>query len=135
MAKTLKTKLQIKSWDEKPYRELPDGSKFTRADVVLEGEPDSGLSSATFEALMFYRPDGTTTYVTLMRVEGAVDGRSGTFVLQGDGTFDGKSAKGRSKVVPGSGTGDLADLTGTGRSVSTHDDYPWMPLTLRYDFA
>jgi hypothetical protein len=102
---------------------------------VLEGEPDSGLTSATFESLMFYRPDGTASYVTLMQVEGTVDGRSGTFVLQGDGTFDGKSATGRSKVVPGSGTGDLADLTGTARSVSTHDDYPWMPLTLRYDFA
>jgi hypothetical protein len=36
-------------------------------------------------------------------------------------------------VVPGSGTGELAGISGTGTSVSTHDDYPFMPLTLRYE--
>src|SRR5262245_14155263 len=107
--KKLETRLEIKSWDEKPYREHPDGRKFTRADVVLQGEP-VGLASATFEALLFYRPDGTSTYVTFMCVEGTLDGRSGSFVLQGKGTYDGKTATGTSTVVPGSGTGELADL-------------------------
>jgi hypothetical protein len=38
-------------------------------------------------------------------------------------------------VVEGSGTGQLAGLTGTADSVSTHDDYPFMPLTRKYDIG
>ncbi|HEX2772215.1 MAG TPA: DUF3224 domain-containing protein [Micromonosporaceae bacterium] len=133
MTKIIESKLKIESWDEKPYREFPDGSKFTRAEVVLGGSGE-GFESGWFEALMFYRPDGTTTYVTLMQLTGTLDGRSGSFVLQGDGTFDGTTARGESRVVPGSATGDLTSLTGTAVSVSTHADYPHMPLTLEYDF-
>jgi Protein of unknown function (DUF3224) len=132
MTKTMKEKLKIESWDEKAYRELGDGSKFTRAEVVLTGASD-GLASASFGALMYYRPDGTSSYVTLMRVTGTLDGRDGSFVLQGSGTYDGQTARGESQVVPGSGTGELAGLSGTGQSASTHDDYPFMPFTLEYD--
>jgi hypothetical protein len=70
-----------------------------------------------------------------MHVTGSLDGRSGSFVLQGDGTFDGTTARGRSNVVEGSGTGELSGLTGSAESRSTHADYPHMPLTLRYDLA
>jgi hypothetical protein len=131
MTEIVETRLEITSWDEKPYRELPDGRKFTRADVALAGSTGD-LASASFEALMFYRADGTTSYVTLMHVTGSLGGRSGSFVLQGEGTFDGKTARGESRVVPGSGTDGLAGITGTAESVSTHDDYPFMPLTLTY---
>ena len=134
MAKTLKTRLEIKSWDEKPYRELEDGRKFNRADVVLAGTGD-GLADATFESLLYYRPDGTGTYVVLLAITGALDGRSGSFVLQGEGTYDGTTAASRYSVVEGSGTGELAGLRGTAESVSTHDDYPHMPLTLKYDIG
>lgn len=131
MTKEIATKFKILSWDEKPYREHPDGSKFTRAEVTLRDEESP--ADATFESLMYYRPDGTTSYVTLMRIEGTFDGRTGGFVLRGDGTFDGTTASGESVVVAGSGTGDLAGITGTARSSSTHDDYPYMPLTFTYD--
>jgi Protein of unknown function (DUF3224) len=134
MQKITEAKLKIESWDEKPYRELDEGGKLTRADILLSG-PDDGLTSATSEALMFYRADGTSAYVTLMHLTGTLDGRSGSFVLQGDGTYDGTTARGQSRVVEGSGTGELAGLTGTAESVSTHDDYPFMPLTVRYEIG
>jgi len=35
MTTHLETRLKIDSWDEKPYRELEDGRKFTRANVAL----------------------------------------------------------------------------------------------------
>ena len=134
MQKISEAKLRIESWDEKPYRELSDGSKLTRADVLLSG-PGDGLASATFEALMFYRADGTSAYVTVMHITGTLDGRRGSFVLQGQGTYDGTAARGQSRVVEGSGTGELAGLSGTAESVSTHEDYPFMPLTLKYDIG
>jgi Protein of unknown function (DUF3224) len=132
MTTTIETKLEIKSWDEKPYREFDDGRKFTRADVSL-GAAD-GIDCATFDALMFYRADGTSSYVSLMSVSGTFDGRSGSFVLRGTGGYDGTAAVGQSEVVEGSGTGELTGLTGTLTSRSTHEDYPYMPLTLSYDF-
>jgi hypothetical protein len=127
-------RFEIKSWDEKPVRELSDGRKVTRAAVVLAGDPD-GLVDGFFEAVMYYRPDGTSSYVSLMHLEGTLDGRSGGFVLQGLGTYDGTQARGESFIVSGSGTGDLARITGSSLSVSTHEDYPHMPLTLTYDLG
>jgi hypothetical protein len=97
--------------------------------------PADGIEEATFEALMYYRPDGTSSYVSLMQITATLDGRSGSFVLQGTGAYDGTAATGESTVLPGSGTGELAGLTGTVTSRSTHDDYPSMPLTLRYDLG
>ena len=132
MNKIMETRLKIESWDEKPYRELDDGSKFSRSEVTLSGS-DGGLTSGTSESLLFYRADGTSSFVTLMHLTGAVDGRSGSFVLEGLGTYDGTTARVETRVVPDSGTGELAGLRGTGESVSTHADYPFMPLTLKYD--
>lgn len=134
MQKIIETKLKIESWDEKPYRDLGAEGKLTRADVALSG-PDDGFTSATFAALMFYRADGTSAYVTLMHITGMLDGRAGSFALQGDGTYDGTTARWRCRLVEGSGTGELAALSGTADSVSTHDDYPFMPLTLKYQIG
>jgi hypothetical protein len=132
MAEIVETRLKIDSWDEKPYRELSDGRKFTRAEVALSGSGDE-LESATFVGLMFYRADGTSSYVTLMHINGTLGGHSGSFVLQGHGSFDGTTARGESTVVAGSGTAGLAGITGIAESASTHEDYPFMPLTLRYE--
>jgi hypothetical protein len=129
----LETRFKIDSWDEKPYRELPDGRKFTRAEVTFSVAEEDIQAEATWEALMFYAADGTSSYVGLMHVIGRLGDRSGSFVLRGTGTFDGKRASGESAVVPGSGTDQLAGLTGTSTSTSTHEDYPFMPLTLDYE--
>jgi hypothetical protein len=120
-------KLRIASWDEKTYRELPDGQKLARADVVLGGPGDE--LTGTFEGLLYYLPDGTSTYVTLTHLTGSLGGRVGSVALTGHGRFDGTAARGESRVVPGSGTGELSGITGTATSESTHEDYPFMPLT------
>lgn len=130
--KQLATKLEIKSWDENPYQELAEGRKLTHANVVLGGDKDGATLDGVFTALMYYRPDGTSTYVGLMHLAGRLGDEEGTFVLRGTGTFDGTSARIEFVVVAGSGTGDLASITGTSESVSTHDDYPFFPLALSY---
>ena len=130
--KTIEERLEIKSWDEKPYREGPDGTKFTRAEVVLGGG-EGGLESGTFEGLMYYAADGTSTYVLLMQLTATLDGRSGTFVARGEGGFDGSTARSECAILPGSGTGELSGISGTVTSSSTSADYPHMPLTVTYD--
>jgi len=134
MAVTLTTKMRIASWDESPVEEFGDGSKLTRAQVRLSGG-EAGLTSGSAGMLAYYRPDGTSSFVTVMRLTGVLDGRAGSFVLRGEGAFDGTTASGRMTVVAGSGTGGLAGLSGACESVSTHADYPFMPLTLAYDLT
>lgn len=131
---TLTTKLEIKSWDEKPYREYDDGRKFTRCEVSLAGTGDA-IESGTFEAFMYYRADGTSAYVSVMELSGTIGGQPGSFVLRGDGGFDGTTAAGRLGIVEGSGTGGCAGITGSAESASTHADYPYMPLTVAYELG
>jgi hypothetical protein len=133
MTKHLETKLEIKSWDENAYRELDDGRKFTRAHVVLAGTEVGAELDATWDALLYYTADGNSTYVGQMHVTGRLGDRSGSFVMQGNGNFDGKRARIESIVVPGSGTDELAGISGKSEHMSTHDDYPFFPLTLEYD--
>jgi hypothetical protein len=121
----------IKSWDEKPYNEAEGMPRLTRSSVVktftgdIEGE-------SQLEYLMMYRPDGTATFVGLERVVGRIGGRSGSFVLERSGTFDGTVARESYSVVPGSGTGELAALRGEGSSVAGHAKEN--PAELEYDF-
>jgi Protein of unknown function (DUF3224) len=134
MAVTLTTKMRIAGWDETPVEEFDDGSKLTRAQVRLSDGAD-GLASGSVGMLAYYRPDGTSSFVTVMRLTGILDGRAGGFVLRGEGVFDGTTASGQTTIVAGSGTGGLAGISGTCESVSTHADYPFMPLTLAYELA
>ena len=109
----------IKSWDEKAYGEGPNQPKLTRATVTktftgdIEGE-------GRVEYLMMYRNDGSATFVGLERVVGRMGGKSGTFVLQRTGIFEGGLAKESYSVIPGSATGELLGLIGDGSSAVGH---------------
>jgi hypothetical protein len=104
---------QVTNWDEKPYHEDGDGPKLTRAAVtkVFRGELEG---DATVEYLMVHCADGTATFVGIERVEGTLNGKSGSFVLEHLGTFEQGTAKAKCRVVTGSGTGDLMGLQGEG---------------------
>lgn len=122
---------EVKAWEEKPYDEIDEGPKLTRASVTksfsgdIEGE-------GTVEYLMIHRDDGSASFVGLERVVGRVGDRSGSFVLQHTGTFEGGTAKTTWFVVPGSGTGDLRGLRGEGGFASAHAER--YSITLDYDF-
>jgi hypothetical protein len=133
MTKIVETALKIASWDEEPAEEYADGTKISHADTRLEGAGE--ISSATSRSLLFYRADGTSSFVVVMRVEATLDGRAGAFVLSGTGTYDGTTAAQRLTVVDGSGAGELAGIRGSARSDSTHADYPNMPLVVEYDLG
>ncbi len=52
-------------------------------------------------------------YVALERFHGKLDGRSGSFVMQHSGTMSPGSMEIKVIVTPGSGTGELEDISGT----------------------
>jgi hypothetical protein len=132
MKKTANARFAIKNWDEKPYSEGNDLPKLTRASVKktftgdIEGE-------GQVEYLMMYRSDGSATFVGLERVVGRIGGKSGTFVLQRLGEFEGGQAKESYSIIPGSATGDLRGLRGDGKSAVGHGLEH--PFRLDYELA
>jgi hypothetical protein len=56
---------------------------------------------------------GSAGYVAIEVVEGALDGRTGSFALVQLGLLDGGDHEISYRVVPGSGTGELAGVTGS----------------------
>lgn len=56
---------------------------------------------------------GSAAYVAIERVEGTLDGRDGSFVLHHTGVMDRGKPTLSVQVVPDSGTGKLAGITGS----------------------
>jgi hypothetical protein len=107
----------VAGWDESTYQELDGKGKLTKARMTFDfagGVQGQGVS----ETLMCYRKDGTAVFTGLQRMVGQVAGRSGSYVLLADGSFDGAVARTDWKVVEGSGTGELTGLRGTGSAVA-----------------
>ncbi|MGZ5297935.1 MAG: DUF3224 domain-containing protein [Actinomycetota bacterium] len=103
----------VGSWNEETFLELGGEAKLTRASVTGSLSGDIAGTSET-EWLMCYGPDGTARYVGLQRVDGTLDGKDGSFVVESNGNFDGGEANGTWSVVAGSGTGGLTGLSGEG---------------------
>jgi hypothetical protein len=132
MKQTANARFTIKRWDEQAYSEGQDVPKLTRASVTkiftgdIEGE-------GQVEYLMMYRSDGSAAFVGLERIVGRIGGRTGTFVLQRTGVFEGSQARESYAVIHGSATGQLRGLQGEGSSALGHGtEYPF---TLNYELA
>ena len=126
-----KATFEVTNWDEKPYLELDDGTKLTRASVTQTYSGDIKGEGAA-ESLMYYAADSSATIVTLQRVSGSIGKKSGTFVVESRATFGKSGAKGTWSVVRGSGTEQLRGLKGKGRFAAKSG--PDGAVTLDYDF-
>jgi hypothetical protein len=129
---TAKGKFEVTDWDEKPYAKIGDGGKLTKASVkgTLTGDI---VGETLTEWLMCYASETEATFFGFQKIDGTLSGRKGSFVIEMNGTFDGKVAESTWSVVPGSGSGELAGLTGEGTFHSPHGtkaDY-----SLAYEFA
>jgi hypothetical protein len=105
--------IDVETYEPTVYEQPADGPALVRIQVVetfsgeIEGE---GVA----EFLQVARGEDEASFVGVERVTGTVGGRSGTFVLQDQGTLHGTTVSGSWFVVPGSGTGELAGLRGEG---------------------
>ena len=76
----------------------------------------SGDMAGTSEAQMitaFTGTPGSAGYVAIERFTGSVGGKSGSFVLQHSGLMNKGDAQLTVTIVPDSGAGDLAGISGT----------------------
>ena len=118
---------RIAGWDEESYDEPGDGPKLTRAHVQRTFHGDlSGTGNLMY--VMAHLDSENATFSGFEKVVGSLGGRTGTFVLRHTGTYDGAAATAQYEVVPGSGTGDLAGLTGSGGFSVGHAEEHHMTL-------
>jgi hypothetical protein len=68
---------------------------------------------------------GSGAYVAIERVSGTLHGRSGTFILQHSGTMSHGAFQLDVKVVPDSGTGQLAGLSGSMNIIIKDGKHPY----------
>ncbi len=95
-------------------------------DKVFHGD----LEAASHGQMLGYRSavEGSAGYVAMERVDGELEGRAGTFVLQHSATMEGGEANQTIQVIPGSGTGALAGLSGS-MTIDVEEDVHRYTLT------
>ena len=118
---------KIVSWDEEPFDEPEDGPKLTRAHIRRTFHGDlSGTGNLMY--VMTHLESGDASFSGFEKVVGTLGGRSGSFVLRHSGSYDGEKATSEYEVVPGSGTDELAGLSGTGGYSAGHAEEHDMTL-------
>jgi hypothetical protein len=121
---------QVTGWDEKPLAETEGKPRMTTAHVTCAftgGVTGDGVA----DYLMVYPTSDTATFVGLQQIDGQIDGRHGSVVLEVTGKFEGGVASGNWSVVKGTTTGELRGLSGQGGYVSKSDGSA--EVTLDYD--
>ncbi|WP_020667995.1 DUF3224 domain-containing protein [Amycolatopsis nigrescens] len=110
------------AWDEKIVAGAEDTNRVAHVHSknkyagLIEGE-------GTSDYLLYYPGAGYDgkgiTSSGLEWIEGSVDGREGAFVVRHEVGFDTEGVHGTWTVVDGSGTGELAGISGSGTISST----------------
>jgi hypothetical protein len=106
-------KIDVKTYEPTTYDQPAEGPALVRIHVSEDFSGDiegDGLA----EFLQTARSESEASFVGVERVTGRIGGKSGTFVLQDQGTLEGTTVSGTWFVVPGSGTGELRGLRGEG---------------------
>lgn len=108
---------EVTGWDTLPYGEEGEAPLLSEAHVVkryhgdLDGEGRVRLLMCRASA---EGPLENAGYIASEQVSGTLGGREGTFVLHHWGIAGaGEAPRTAGHVVPGSGTGELAGLSGT----------------------
>ncbi|GAA2973992.1 DUF3224 domain-containing protein [Streptomyces enissocaesilis] len=119
-------------WEEHPVAGAQEGPGLARACVTnaFTGVIEAAATSCAYSIAYVTGKTGVFTGYEL--ISGSVAGREGTFAVEERGAFgDDGSVRCTFEVVPGSGTGGLAGLSGTGGFTAHHGE-PAVPYTFAY---
>jgi hypothetical protein len=107
-----KAKITVQTSDAKPYDQTASPALV---EIHLSETFAGDLNGESLvRALEVLRDDHSSRLVSMQRFHGNLDGRQGTFVLQGSETVENGNIKATWFVVSGSGTGELSGLRGEG---------------------
>jgi hypothetical protein len=106
---TFEVKLNV----QKPDSQEAESANLGRMSIDKRFDGDLAATSKGEMLSAMTEVKGSAGYVALERVTGVLEGRSGSFVLQHCGTMTRGTPQLTVTVVPDSGTGQLAGLSGT----------------------
>jgi Protein of unknown function (DUF3224) len=115
-------------YDEEPYGE-DEGIELSRIYVSRRFSGD--LEGASIAELLIAKSEGGGGYVGHDRITGTLQGKPGGFVFQHSGLMGPEGVTNTGTIVPGSGTGELAGITGEGTMLA--DEEGNHTLTLEYE--
>jgi hypothetical protein len=126
-----------KTWDEKKIAETDSVHAVAAATFTTEYRGD--LVGESTAGLLICYVDGDPAdphslvgpYTGYEHVRGTLAGRTGTFVMATSGNHAGGVARTDVRIVDGSGTGELAGISGSGHYAADAMEYT---LTLDYTF-
>jgi hypothetical protein len=103
----------VRGGSEQTVREVPGEPKLTRVSGTQRF--DGGIvADGSVEWVLCYSPDDSARFVGFQRIDGSIDGRSGSLILESTGDHSDGRSKGRWRVVAGSGTQAPGGITGEG---------------------
>jgi len=105
--------ITVHKYEPAAYDEPAEGPVLAKIHVEESFSGDIS-GDGVVEFLQAARADGSASFVGIERITGTVAGGNGTFLLQDAGTVQDNIVSGDWFVIPGSGTGQLAGLRGTG---------------------
>jgi hypothetical protein len=105
-------KVAVQNYEANPYDQSTGPALLdVRLSETFTGDING---ESPVRALEIRRHDRSANLISVQRFRGNLDGREGTFVLQGQEIVENGTVKAKWFVVPGSGTGDLSGLRGEG---------------------
>lgn len=103
---------EVTNWDAKPWDEPTDGPMLAR--VTMNKTFTGDLEGASAAELVSAQGEGGEAYSAIDKFEGTINGLPGSFVMHHGGhRAPDAEAVGFGQIVRGSGTGELAGITGT----------------------
>ncbi|MFE2106920.1 DUF3224 domain-containing protein [Kitasatospora sp. NPDC059463] len=122
-------------WTETPIGPAETLPRLARASVVNTFTGGIEAAATVCEYVLVYATANTGGFTGLQRFTGRLDGRAGGFVVEERGTFeeDG-TVRCTFEVVPGSATGELTGLRGTGGYHYRPGESP-VPFTFGYELG
>ncbi|MDL4777192.1 DUF3224 domain-containing protein [Actinomadura xylanilytica] len=108
--RTIEAHFEIIDFEETVYEEPAEGPKLTR--VTIRKHYRGAIDGTSVAGVLTAQGAAGGGYVASERIEGTLDGRQGTFVIQHNGRADGNDQSSDGSIIPGSGTGGLAGISG-----------------------
>ncbi|MFJ9618328.1 DUF3224 domain-containing protein [Streptomyces noursei] len=125
-------RISYANWAEQSIGSDATSPRLARARVTNNFSGGIEADRTACEYTIVYTSDKTGTFTGLELLTGRLDGREGSFVLEERGAFDADgTVRCTFEVVPGSATGELVGLSGSGRFRCEAGD-PSFPYTFDY---
>jgi hypothetical protein len=106
----------VDAYEPSPFdeqAEVPEGFQLSRTRIAKTFSGDLAGTSVT-QAVMAVTQEGSAGYVAIELIVASLQGRQGSFLLQHSATATRGAQSGSFTIVPDSGTGRLAGLSGQG---------------------